>query len=141
MKKIEKVIQINQTQIEYEAFDGTTFKDEVQCKKYENSAECVIRSRCLSHCVNTTLFGEDFIDLCNEGHVYGIYIDSKETLDHIIMFFNYYQNTTCVKKLTDDMIGKKIIIASNDENDYFWMYEYEKIINSFKSLFEEKSNE
>lgn len=121
MKKIEKEITRIERITEYEATDGTVFKNEEECKKYEASAKCAIESA-----YKKTFKTFDGIGISTEScrfatfgcdsKLYAVKINNADELK----VFNMRQGKDN-DNLGADSIGKEIVIEAPDWDDYHYI--------------------
>ena len=127
MKKIEKQVEkvTKETVITYEASDGRIFKSEEECKKYEETAKkMVIYNRIQQNLIGKTniydLFGEG-----SQDEVVEIYrIDSLEIVELLRQYISLTMGVKEAKNIiTNDMIGKDIILCWNYDLGWCWTHE------------------
>lgn len=129
--------------IGYKANDGTTFKTEEECKKYEASAEAAVTKMFYDICVK--VFDEKdptFPESCIwEAYGYGneewYYVIADIKSETELKIANMYCDMRCPKygkKLSTDSIGKRVLIAIGGQYDEcFTPYgTEEEIIEGFK---------
>ena len=121
MKKIETVTMVEKKNIQYQALDGTLFFDEEECKKYDNSAKCVIRARLLELATKHT-------------NAYGLFPGGSEdyeafvvtpTSDHDIDTVRQFMSMVSLKynpdyepTITKDDKGKTLVIIVGYDEDW-----------------------
>lgn len=115
----------------YEAFDGTRFSSEVECRKYEDSAEGVIKARAEQYLIGeTSIYGllDEGSDECGVD-IYNI--PDKEAATIIAQYINIVtgDTNTCV----DKYIGKELVIFWNYDRDYAWFNTLDGIIKNIKN--------
>lgn len=120
---IEKLVKI-----EYIAEDGTVFKSEEECKKYEESALFAI-SRQLKR-LDTVKNGAseyDIYDECSEEYLVEIFnAENEKDIENIrrYVYLKAFSNNTRISKLDVDLpnitSGHEIIIHWNYDEDGCW---------------------
>lgn len=121
MKEIKETIE---KVIGYEAFDGTTFLNESECKEYEGKAVNVAYKHFKELFVNKTteyyLVGDIFYG--PEYHDFAVVeIKSKEDIKTIELYAQF----TAAKDFTVDekYIGKKILLSlGNNDDSHEWRH-------------------
>ena len=111
MKKIVEKVVVTKENVLWKAYDGTTFASEEECKKYEATAESVIKKAFMKLVVG------DIVPECYiwENYGYGseefmmAIIDIKDTND--LMIANKYLEFRKADELIDSKyIGKRIMV-------------------------------
>lgn len=121
MKKIETTETITKVNVHYEALDGTYFCDEEECKKYDQSAACVIRAKfnelALVKSNGYTLFpgGND------DNAAYVVKPETDHDIDTVRQFqamigLKYDKNYT--PTITKDDKGKMLVIVTGYDDDW-----------------------
>ena len=140
MKKIE----INKTvkEIFYEAIDGTSFTSESECKKYEESAKCLLLFKYKSLVIQKDLRETDFYNVgCDDDYIDIVKLTKDSDSDIIIQLFCLFnQHTTSDEsKLLKIKQDCEDAIAYNDYLIIYRGYDYEKnrfwIRGTIRSLF------
>jgi hypothetical protein len=127
-KNIDKIIK----ETVYVASDGTEFRDKEQCKKYEDSAKCVLMARYTPDVIKT--ISEEDLFMCGSyDYKYDLfYLKHNWQIDVLIQldFLNYNRGEEVYSKLTQilsDYVergGKIILIGRGDDYDKsFYIYE------------------
>lgn len=140
MKKLE----INKTvkEIFYEAVDGTTFTSENECKKYEESAKCLLLFKYKSLVIQKDLRETDFYDVgCEDDYIDIVKLTKDSDSDIIIQLFclfntHYSSDESRLLKIKQDC---EEAIAYNDYLIIYRGYDREKgsfwIRGTIRSLF------
>ena len=136
MKEIKRTRTIEET-VGYEANDGTMFKTEEECKKYEETARAVIRSN-----FKRLIVGEEFYE-CRiwENFGYGseeyklavIEVKNEEDFKTVQMLC---ESEKCGQVEAKDCIGKRVLINLGYECDfdsYLNPRTEEELIEEFKA--------
>lgn len=126
IKKIEKV---SKTYYEvYVATDGTEFASIDECEKYEKSAEGVLRARLKDIRVyegnQESLFG---IGSCECG-VWVVVPKKKEDIDLVKQLALMHHNSDYAGWLTDEYIGKPVIVDFGYENEACYLDSFDHIL-------------
>ena len=134
-------IKVETEHIKYKALDGTLFNDKEECKKYEESAKCVLLSKYNKYVIKQC----SEYDIFRVGDEYNQYDIVRTTDTDLIkqLWYLYHPNypdgdykrekleliETCTRN--EDYM---FIFRSNDDDDYF------DVISSFNTLFNDLSN-
>lgn len=127
-KNIDKIIK----ETVYVASDGTEFRDKEQCKKYEDSAKCVLMSRYTPNVIKT--ISEENLFMCGScEYKYDLFqLKHDWQIDVLIQldFLNYNRGEEAYSKLTKTLSdyveqgGKTILIGRGDDySKSFYIYE------------------
>lgn len=115
---VDKIIK----ETEYEAGDGTRFRDREQCLKYEEAAEVVVLSRLkvLNRFTESDVFmsGSDEVDVT--------VVNVKDNLQDIKLLFAM-QN--CTMSINEDDILLIYHRTYNDKIDGMWFQTYKDLTN------------
>lgn len=144
MKEVK--IEVKSLEIKYEAIDGTTFDNKEECKKYEDTAKCVLLSRYNKLVVDSTTeydlmqFGSDeqYIDI--------VKVNNEKDIDTIMQLFHYYnpsdyeikymeaKEASCKQALdTGDFL---FINRGYSREDNFWIhYTMKELFDQFNDRF------
>ena len=118
----------------YEAFDGTRFGEREECKKYEESAEGVLKARVQQYKIGeTTIYGllDEGCDDC------GVDIYSVPDADVAQALSQYISVVTREKPiLLDEYVGKEIIIFWSYDHDYAWIRSIDGIIEGIRNNYQ-----
>jgi hypothetical protein len=127
--EVEKIIK----EIWYEAIDGTTFRDRVECEKYDNTTEAILRQR-YQPLVLKTISEWDLFKCGSEECYYDLIIannvtDVENILKLAIFYNNYLTNESYKNRLTEiEKLcmqamheGDIILISKGCDNDSFWI--------------------
>jgi hypothetical protein len=127
-KNIDKIIK----EIVYIASDGTEFRDKEQCKKYEDSAKCVLMAKYKPHVIKT-ISEYDLFEVGSEEYMYDLFhLQHHSQIDTLIQldFINYNHGEEFYSKLTQTLSnyveqgGKVILIGRGDSySKSFYIYE------------------
>ena len=134
-RTIEEVVRV-----EYIAEDGTTFRDEAECRKYEESALFAI-SRKLKKLNGKWASQYDLIEQgCEEDELEIFDVQTDEDLDNLrrYLYLKALNNGASDKSIKDAFtsddgrrkdfvfdsvtIGHEVLIFWSYENDWFWVY-------------------
>lgn len=126
------VITTTNKEFRYKAIDGTIFINESECKKYETSALCVLRSRLKIKTVDAWCFcygyDEDTVEIV-EG--------KKQDMLHYLAFLKLYSNIAKeVQNLIDNYKNDTLLVWRKSECEVYkvmWKEDFlEKIENHCK---------
>ncbi len=91
--KVEKVVTENLLFTKYVAVDGTEFEDAAECKAYEKSALCAVKSRISDKLIrldDKTLYHNGLDELIDEGRseseYYAFKAETEEDLKNFVQF-------------------------------------------------------
>ena len=110
IKKVQKIEEV----ITYEAYDGTVFKTEEQCKKYEETARAVIEKAFYSLMIHERPFPEcgifeDFGYGSEEFEMAVIDIKDVNDLEIANRYFAFHQGTN-PRLIGAEYIGKRVLV-------------------------------
>lgn len=119
----------------YKACDGTLFTTETECRKFEETAYCVIKSRLMS-IVEETIEGDAVykqgLSDNTEYNSYVINLDSKDKVDIINVFLNYHGAKLLDYELA---VGRtKILMINKNDDDYFFIIDIKERIEALQSI-------
>lgn len=119
----------------YKAVDGTLFTTETECRKFEETAYCVIKSRLMS-IVEETIEGNDIyrqgLSDNTEYNGYVINLDSKDKVDTLNVFLNYHGAKLLDYELT---VGRtKILMIDKNDDDYFFIIDIKERIEALQNI-------
>ena len=127
MEKIEKKTErtVVDTQIIYRAIDGTEFKTEPECKRYEETAEAVLLSR-LKECTIHNCSGEDLFECCGEGEFEALVPTTQEHLDTMNQLYKLYGGKDESTLLFDEKDLNTLVFMGyrfyDSTVDWLWFY-------------------
>lgn len=138
MKAIEVIKEIKEI-TGYSADDGTFFRDEEECRKYESTADAVIRGRFMKLFID-----KPFIECAifenfgygSEEHDMGVLLLKNE---EDVRAANMYLNITSYKNInefTSNDIGKRILVGYNNCCGEDTLYKYgtqEELVDKFRN--------
>ena len=146
MRKNVKEIQITKEEITYIANDGTEFKIEDECRKYEDTAECAIWSA-LAKIVQEKSSVESIIDdsigFAYDGVFYAIQINSTNDIEIVNKWIvntlgEKYAEEKCI---STEAIGKTLIFEEYEGWIVNWGTIDEMVERFKKSLLTHLTNE
>lgn len=152
MKEVKKEKTTTQIYYEYEAIDGTIFDTEDECKKYENSAKCVLRAKVKKlivtkeHNAWTLLGGSD--DSAIVGFKFNNEDDIQAFIQHYcLQYGSYYtreENTSELQKIYDQCNEAQnkddiLIVGINLDEDYYIINTRNKLIENLKNIDKDES--
>jgi len=117
-------IQIEQTTTitKYEAIDGTTFVSKDECKKYEDTAICVLRSRYNPLVIISTTEYNLFQVGSDECVIDVVKLQSEQDIDTILQLCYYHHNWLKEDKYKDRLQEISTMISKAfRENDYLFI--------------------
>ena len=100
---IEKKVERKVYDTYYVASDGTEFKTEEECEKYEQTAHAVVRTKFLKLVAETKTEYDFFGVGCDENTVHAVRVESPQDVDTVLQL--YYLDNTYV--LNDDENTKR----------------------------------
>ena len=137
MRKIEKEITTKTIVTEYEASDGKIFKNEEDCKKWENSYECTI-TNCFKKIPQISINGEySYLNGSNcDDEVIAI---MPRDLEDIKVINAYVKATTCGEelKITHESVGRVLLLNFGYEHEWCGYYDLDKHFEQIKKDYEE----
>ena len=121
MKQVSVKEEINVTY--WEAIDGTRFKDRVECEKYDNSAEALVKSKYNEMVVKTMVEYDLFGCGSEDGNVDIIKVLCGEDVDIVMMMFGII-NPHLLSGANKDNYNKyrKIIYEAIENKDFIFIY-------------------
>jgi hypothetical protein len=127
MKTIETPIVV------YQAYDGTEFSTEDECKKYENSATTVLISK-LSDCVIGEPSDTGWFDL-SEDNDYKTLVPTTLFQINVMnqLYFMYEGKGRMEPKFTKDDINKIVLLGYRyygPDPDWVWFYKFDDIVST-----------
>lgn len=129
----------------YEATDGTQFKDKAECKKYEESAKCVLLTKYKPLVVKESNPDELFHNGSEDDILDVIKITKEEDIDTVMQLYFYYNSNEYSKERAPKI--KDLLSRALAENDLVIIYRgYYDDVNSFyihgtlNSIFENIKN-
>lgn len=105
----------------YEAIDGTIFKDEAECKKYEESAECTLLVKYNPLVIKKTTEWELYKSGSDEETVHVVKLKSKEDIDTIIQLYFHY-NRKSEQSEKNAIAMRKSCEKAFDTDDFLIIY-------------------
>ena len=115
----------------YKAIDGTLFTTESECRKFEESALCVIKSRLMSIVEKTVNpYEEDLCDNCDYAEGFIINLEDENTIDIVNVYLSYYGNTP----FSYNAKGHTIVVMHNSYDDCVWTKDLSIELENLKSL-------
>lgn len=119
MKKIEKQRTVVKIDVTYEAFDGTIFESEDECKKYEKTAQCAI-NRTFNKLPQYQIGGDtiaEVVALNYDDRVHSIYIKDVDTLEIFNRWLaQNYWNSYFKGQLSVDTIGTVQLFVTYEDD-------------------------
>lgn len=128
-------VEVTNKETRYKAIDGTLFTTETECRKFEETAYCVIKSRLMS-IVEETIEGNDIyrqgLSDDTEYNGYVINLDSKDKVDTLNVFLNYHG----AKLLDYELTGgrTKILMIDKNDDDYFFIIDIKERIEALQNI-------
>lgn len=120
MKEVVK--EVIKREIIWEASDGTQFNSKEECQKYENTANCVIRTRYSPLVVKSLREEELLINGCYDTIIEVIKLDDSSDINTVLAMCRLYgydeDEAVCKKALKNDSY---ILINRGYDNDSFWI--------------------
>ena len=140
MKKIEKEITTKTIVTEYEASDGKVFKNEADCKKWEDSYICTI-TNCFKKIPQTPVNGDHSYLSGSECDDEVITIMPRD-LEDIKVINAYVKATTCGTDLniTHESIGRVLLLNFGYEHEWCVYCDLDKHFEQIKKDYDEYKN-
>lgn len=135
MKEIRKEIQRIEEVITYESVDGRVFNTKEDCKKWEESYECTIRAAMKKIPQIETDCGDIFIVNPPEERVIVLKPRNIEDIEVINAYGRIIDNYT--ELLTQDDIGKLLMIYTGYDEDWFMIYYMDKYLKEINNKFDD----
>lgn len=134
MKKIVKEVQRIEEVIKYESVDGRVFNTKEDCKKWEESYECTIRAAMKKIPQIETDCSDTFIVSPPEERVIVLKPRNIEDIEVINAYGRIIDNYTGL--LTQDDIGKLLMIHTGYDEDWFMIYYMDKYLKEINNKFD-----
>ncbi len=146
MKIERKEIIKHETYNIYIASDGTEFKNEEECKRYEDTAKCVLLSKYKNWVVKYTNEYALFNAGCEENYI-DIILITKDKIDTILQLNKLigYANEETLQRdrdILESSIGELFLIGRGDSYDEnFWIMKSLRFyVNKITNLYHEYNN-
>ena len=152
MKKIEKKRTTTQTYYEYAAIDGTVFDTEDECKKYENSAKCVLRAKVKKLIVTKEHNAWTLLGGSDDNAIVGFKFNNENDIQTFVQYYclqygSYYtreENTSELQKIYDQCNEAQnkddiLIVGINLDEDYYIINTRNKLIENLKNIDKDES--
>ena len=147
MERVEKTKEVKSTYFIYKAFDGTEFKEESECKKYEESAEGVILARLADAMLSNTDGSHEVeveIDESSDGFYKCIVPRNPEdivNLNHLWYMYGGKNKKDKYNLFNPEDIGTPILmgyrLVDYDHGDIEWLWFYKLTTFVHKATFGE----
>lgn len=146
MKEIKKERTTTQTYYEYEAYDGEIFNDKEECKKYEDSAECVLKSQVKQMIVTKEHNAWDLMGGNDDCSVVGIKFECDNDAKIFLQYYtiiNPYLSKDSSKDYLDKIIKKVdavknnhdiLLVGINCDDEYYIINSRNNIIENLKNI-------
>lgn len=124
-------IEVTNNETRYKACDGTLFTTEIECKRFEASALCVIKSRLMSIVEKTVNpYEEGLCESCDYAEGFIINLEDESKIDIVNVYLSYYGNTP----LSYNVKGHTIVVMRNSYDDCVWAKDLSAELEKLKSL-------
>lgn len=146
MKQVERQVTKIVTETAFEATDGTLFTDKEECKKYEESALGVLRTRLSKLFVNEPVDAWALMGGMDEHTIRGVALSKEEDIYVFLQWF-YAEHPYCLNdshKEYREALEKNVrnayeskdllLIGQNCEGDYYYISTRNTIINNLNNL-------
>lgn len=135
MRKIENEIVTKSIETVYEACDGKRFKNEADCKAWEDSYRCTI-TKCFQQIPQIRISGSrTYLDYANEDDEVVALV--PRNLEDIKVINAYAKETTCDEiNITHESIGRVIILNFGYDHDWCGWYDMDKHFEQIKNDYE-----
>ncbi len=118
----------------YEANDGTFFRSEEECMKYEDSALGVIKARVKQYRVGESSIYGILDEGCEDCHVDIFTIPDSEAAQTIAQYIALESREKPVS--IDEYIGKEIMVFWSYDMDYAWWKTIDELLDSIRGNYE-----
>lgn len=118
----------------YSAMDGTEFNNIEECRKYENSAKCVLLAKYHEFCDVTTSNEEEiFYFGCCDNIIDIVKMNKPEAINVVLQLFSLYNPSTnqdtlsSYSKLLQTYYekGSTFFVGRSYDDNEFWIYKYD----------------
>lgn len=136
MKKIEKTVKVERTDVMFEAVDGTIFNDMDQCAVYEKSAKCAIRAA-LNDIVVVHTDGDVFPGGNSDQEVFVVKPMTDDDIKTVRQFealigLKWDEKYSC--KTSNDDKGKLLILTVGYDEDWIDVRSLDNIITDLSGV-------
>lgn len=137
MRVIEVITEVKTKK--FEAYDGTVFENESDCKQYEKSYKCIIKKK-FDDIPKTEINGVDYcIPYANEDcECYAMKFDTLEELSAFDACVDSLVGSGYYTKLEPCFVGKILLVNFGYDRDYCDVYiaedMYRECMNSLNNL-------
>lgn len=135
MKTERKEIQKIEYVTTYIANDGTEFKNEEECKKYEATAECVINKMFKGLNLQETLLEDDYnlTMFYGDDSIYAVKIENLNQLEIVNKWIRMRSDDSCFG-YPDDVIGTVQIIRETYDGTLWFLGTPEELKKSLSKV-------
>jgi hypothetical protein len=129
MKRVE--IEVTNKETRYKACDGTLFTTETECRKFEETAYCVIKSRLMS--IVTSTINPYEKGLCyNEKYSTGyiVVLEDENKVDIVNVYLNFHGNSM----IPYSWVSNTIVIMYNEYDNRVWVKNLNRDLDNLKEL-------
>lgn len=126
-------IEVKSTKVVYEASDGLQFNDIEQCRRYENTFRCAMRSLINGLAIRQTTEYAFFNRGCDDNTVYLLH---PKDMDELIRIKQYVASCDGnVDSVKEDFIGKDVVLTVTYGDEYAWAETLDSIVNRMMDFF------
>lgn len=155
MKEIREEIKREVTDIHtyYEAADGTRFENQEECKKYEETAKCIIRSKAMKLVVAKNKNAWKLMGGSDDDTVTAFKMEKLEDLDTTKLFWLMecpWYNSEGRKELREQKLsimdtayqnGDILLFGQSCDDDYYFINSRQNIIDNLMNLDKEEKKD
>ena len=117
----------------YVAADGREFNDREACVQYEKTFKCAIRSMIAELAISKTTEYCMFEAGCDDNKAYALIPRNSEDILRLKQFMSACDSNP--DQVTDDMIGKKVIVTCGYDEDWAEVRTLDSIIERIEKWF------
>lgn len=135
MERVE--IEVTNKETRYKACDGTLFTTENECKKFEETAYCVIKSRLMSIVTSTiNPYEKNLCDNENYHTGYIVVLEDESKIDIVNVYLNFHSHSI----LPYSWVSNTIILMYNEYDNCVWVKNLNNELNNLKELIDSVNN-
>lgn len=153
MKEIKKEKTTTQTYTEYEAIDGTTFRNMEECRSYEDTAKCVLRARVKRLIVTKEHDAWSLMGGYDDNSVIGMRFQSEDDITTFLQymclqtpFYTKEAGQDTFKKISDKChaamtCNDLLLVGINCDEDYYIINTVQNIIDNLLHIEDNEKTE
>ena len=125
----EEQIEVKSLKTVYVAEDGTKFNERGECEKYEKTFSCAMRSHIKGISLRVTAEDNIWNNGSCDNTVFSVIPRNEEDLLRIKqMMAGMGAHKSCLDNITDEMIGKVLLIITGYDNDWVSVDTLERLV-------------